>query len=63
MKDDGYALLYGTARLPHPAVREGDELIVREPFGGETLVRLAEGRLVLVSGGRTRPLTPLSDGR
>jgi hypothetical protein len=54
---DQYRLLYGAARRPYPATREGDELRVRQPIGGDIVVRVAaEGRLDLVSGGKTSRL-------
>jgi hypothetical protein len=36
-----YRLLYGAARRPYPAVRAGDELRVRQPLGGDIVVKAA----------------------
>ena len=54
---DQYRLLYGAARRPYVAVREGDELRIRQPFGGDIVVKAtAEGRLVMVNGGKASRL-------
>jgi hypothetical protein len=46
-----YRLLYGAAQRSYKATREGDELRVRQPFGGDIVVKVApEGRLVMVIG-------------
>jgi len=52
-----YRLLYGAAERPYRATREGDELRVRQPFGGDIVVKAAaEGRLDMVIGGQTSRL-------
>ena len=52
-----YRLLYGAARRPYQAVREGDELRVRQPFGGDIVLKAAgEGRLGMVIGGQSSRL-------
>jgi len=52
-----YRLLYGAARRPYQATREGDELRIRQPIGGDIVLKVAaEGRLEMVSGGRTSRL-------
>ena len=52
-----YRLLYGAAQRPYEATREGDELRVRQPFGGDIVVKVApEGRLVMVIGGQSSRL-------
>jgi uncharacterized lipoprotein YehR (DUF1307 family) len=52
-----YRLLYGAAERPYRATREGDELRVRQPFGGDIVVKAAaEGRLELVIGEKTSRL-------
>ena len=54
---DQYRLLYGAARRPYQATREGDELRIRQPIGGDIMVRAAaEGRLDMVIGGQTSRL-------
>ena len=52
-----YRLLYGAAERPYRATREGDELRVRQPFGGDIVVKAAaKGRLDMVIGGQTSRL-------
>ena len=52
-----YRLLYGAARRPYQATRKGDELRIRQPIGGDIVLKVAaEGRLEMVSGGRTSRL-------
>ena len=52
-----YRLLYGASQRPHEATRNGDELRVRQPIGGDIVVRVGdEGRLQLVSDGATSRL-------
>ena len=52
-----YRLLYGAARRPYQATREGDELRIRQPIGGDIVVKTAaEGRLDMVSGGKSSRL-------
>ena len=52
-----YRLLYGAARHPYQATREGDELRIRQPIGGDIVVKTAaEGRLDMVIGGKTSRL-------
>jgi hypothetical protein len=55
---DAYAFIYGAGKRAFPAVREGDELLISEPMGGETIVRPGgeAGALELVSGGKTTTL-------
>jgi hypothetical protein len=58
---DGYRLYYGAAKRPFEATREGDELRIAEPMGGQTIVRLGdeEGTLELESAGKTSLLERL----
>ena len=58
---DAYLLYYGAAMRPFTATREGDELRIAEPMGGETIVRLgeAEGTLELETAGETTLLKRL----
>jgi len=52
-----YRLFYGAARRPYEATREGDELRIRQPIGGDIVVQAAaEGRLDMVIGGKTSRL-------
>jgi len=54
---DQYRLLYGAARRPYQATREGDELRVRQPIGGDIVVKTAaDGRLDMVGDGQTSRL-------
>jgi len=54
---DQYRLLYGAGRRPYQATRKGDELRVRQPIGGDVVVKAAaEGRLDMVIGGKTTRL-------
>jgi hypothetical protein len=54
---DQYRLLYGAALRPYEARREGDELRIRQPIGGDIVVKTsAGGRLDMVSGGQTSRL-------
>jgi len=54
---DQYRLLYGAARRPYQATREGDELRVRQPIGGDIVVKTAaEGRLTMVIDGKSSRL-------
>jgi hypothetical protein len=55
---DSYELIYGAGKRPFSAVRDGDELRIAEPMGGDTIVRSggSEGTLELVSGGKTTVL-------
>ncbi len=57
-KDGGqYRLLYGAARRPYQATREGDELRIRQPIGDDIVVKAAaDGRLNMVIGGKTSRL-------
>lgn len=49
-----YRFYYGVAKRPHRATREGDELRIKEPLGGEIVVRAAgDDALELMIGGRT----------
>jgi len=58
---DVYQLFYGAAKRPFAAAREGDELRIAEPMGGETVVRLGDrvGTLELVTAGKTSRLERL----
>ena len=58
---DAYLLYYGAAKRPFKATREGDELRIAEPMGGQTIVRLgaAEGTLELQTAGKTTQLERL----
>jgi hypothetical protein len=53
-----YRLLYGAARRPYQATREGDQLRIRQPIGGGDIVvkAAADGRLNMVIGGKTSRL-------
>jgi hypothetical protein len=49
-----YRFYCGVAKRPHRATREGAELRIKEPLGGEIVVRAAgDDALELVIGGRT----------
>ena len=56
-----YWLYYGAAKQAYQAKRDGDELIIAEPMGGETIVRRgeAEGTLELETAGKTTLLKRL----
>ena len=58
---DDYLLIYGAAKRPFKATREGDELRVAEPLGGQTVVRLGDdvSTLELETGGKTSLLERL----
>lgn len=58
---DAYLLFYGAALRPFTARREGDRLVIAEPLGGQTVVRLgdAEGTLELQTAGTTTLLKRL----
>jgi hypothetical protein len=52
-----YRLLYGAAKRPYEATRAGDELRIRQPIGGDIVVKsVAGGRLEMVIGGKTSRL-------
>ena len=54
---DQYRLLYGAALRPYLATRAGDELRVRQPIGGDIVVKTAaDGRLDMVGDGQTSRL-------
>jgi len=57
-KDGGhYRLLYGAAQRPYQATREGDELRIRQPIGGDIVVKVAaDGGLDMVIGGKASRL-------
>jgi hypothetical protein len=60
--DDGrYQLYYGSELRAHTATRDGDQLVIADPMGGQTVVRAGvdEGTLELVTGGETTLLKPL----
>jgi hypothetical protein len=63
IRKDGetYWLYYGAARQAYQAKRDGDELIIAEPMGGETIVREgdAKGTLELQTAGKTTVLRRL----
>ena len=49
---DAYRLLYGASQRPHEATRAGDELRVRQPVGGDIVVKAAaDGHLQMISDG------------
>jgi hypothetical protein len=58
---DDYLLYYGTAKRPFRAVRDGDELRIAEPMGGQTIVRLGDDAdtLELETAGKTSQLKRL----
>jgi len=58
---DAYKLYYGRDLRAHTAKREGEELVITDPMGGKTVIRLtgAEGSLQLVTGGETTSLERL----
>jgi hypothetical protein len=58
---DAYKLFYGRDQRPYVAERDGDQLVIKDPMGGRSVVRAgaAEGTLELVSGGKTTVLKPL----
>jgi hypothetical protein len=58
---DEYWLYYGAALKPYQAVREGDELRITEPMGGQTIVRPGDevGVLELETAGKTTLLKRL----
>ncbi|MCX6362594.1 MAG: hypothetical protein NTW58_00155 [Actinobacteria bacterium] len=52
-----YRLLYGAAQRAYQAAREGDELRIRQPFGGDIVVTIAaDGSLKMISGGKSSRL-------
>jgi len=54
---DQYRLLYGAALRPYPATREGDELLIRQPMGGDIVVKTAaDGRLEMIIDGESSRL-------
>ena len=57
-KDGGrYSFLYGAARRPYQAAREGDALRIRQPIGDDIVVTLAaDGHLDMLIGGKTSRL-------
>jgi hypothetical protein len=57
-KDGGrYSFLYGAARRPYQAAREGDALRIRQPIGDDIVVKLAaDGRLEMLIGGKSSRL-------
>jgi hypothetical protein len=59
--EEGYLLYYGAAKRPFKATREGDELRIAEPMGGQTVVRLGddETTLELETAGKTSLLKRL----
>lgn len=58
---DAYKLFYGRDERPFAAERDGDQLVIRDPLGGTTVVRPGDavGTLELVTGGKTTVLKPL----
>jgi hypothetical protein len=58
---DAYRLYYGAAKRPFVATRDGDELIIAEPMGGRTVVRLGDdaNTLELETAGKTTLLERL----
>ena len=63
IRKDGekYWLYYGASKQAYQARRDGDELIIAEPMGGETIVRKGEteGALELETAGKTTLLKRL----
>ena len=63
IRKDGekYWLFYGAAKQAYQAKRDGDELVIAEPMGGETIVRTGdtEGTLELETAGKTTLLKRL----
>jgi hypothetical protein len=54
---DQYRLLYGAALRPYQATRQGDELLIRQPIGGDIVVRTAaDGRLKMIIDGESSRL-------
>jgi len=58
---DAYRLYYGAAKRPFEATRDGDELVIAEPMGGRTVVRLGDDAdtLELETAGKTTLLKRL----
>ena len=58
---DDYWLYYGAALQPHQATRQGDELRISEPMGGQTVIRQGDdaGILELETAGKTTLLKRL----
>jgi len=58
---DTYWLYYGATRQAYQATRDGDELRIAEPMGGQTIVRRGEteGTLELEASGKTTLLERL----
>jgi hypothetical protein len=58
---DAYWLYYGAAKQAFQAKRDGDELVIAEPMGGQTIVSRGktEGTLELESAGKTTLLERL----
>jgi hypothetical protein len=58
---DAYRLYYGAAKRPFEATRDGDELVIAEPMGGRTVVRLGDdaNTLELETAGKTTLLKRL----
>lgn len=63
IRKDGetYWLYYGAAKQAYQAERDGDELVIAEPMGGQTIVRKGEteGALELETAGKTTLLERL----
>jgi hypothetical protein len=63
IRKDGetYWLYYGAAKQAYQAKLDGDELVISEPMGGQTIVRKgdAEGTLELKTAGKTTVLKRL----
>ncbi len=58
---DAYRLYYGAAKEPYRATRNGDELTIHDPMGGDTIIRPGDqtGTLTLETGGETTVLKQL----
>jgi hypothetical protein len=58
---DAYKLYYGRDLRAYAATSQGDTLVISEPMGGRTIVRVGqeEGTLELVTGGKTTVLKRL----
>jgi hypothetical protein len=58
---EAYWLFYGAAKQAYKARQDGDELVITDPLGGQTIVRKgdAEGVLELETAGETTQLKRL----
>ncbi len=59
-KGDAYTVLYGATRVPYTAERRGGGLLLRDPLGGDIVIKTAAGgTLTLTAAGRTTTLKPV----